>query len=127
MILRMTRGSTSADGGTSEGTGEAGNTGKLCKRSVAAHIHALALTHAHTRVIPHRPGPIHAELCNLHTRRMEMRVFRARARNCRLVYFILHRPSMIQLSRVGGTVVPFEFDVVSAYPPGLPMKCKYET
>lgn len=80
------------------------------------HTRSRAHPRTHARII-RIARPIHAELCNLHTRRMEMHVSRARARNCRLVYFILHRSSMIQLSRLTNAAA----DVVpnSMYPRAL--------
>jgi len=64
--------------------------GKLCKRSVIAHPR-ISIYNSLDRF------PRNYAIC---TRGVwKCGVFRARARNCRPVYLILHRPSMIQLSR----------------------------
>jgi len=81
----------------------------------------IAYTRMHIYII-RVAWSIRAELCNLHTRRMEIRVSRAQSRNCRLVYSILHRPSMIQLS-LGSDVVSDR--LYPAYTE-LPMKHKYK-
>lgn len=95
---------------------------KLCKRhrSVVPHTRMFpSLTRA--RII-RVARPIHAELCNLHTRHMEIHVFRARARNCKSAYFILHRSSMIQLSRSAGRRFKLNINRLRR----ITIKCKYK-
>lgn len=84
--------------------GAAGKVMQTILKRGTAYTHPAARARTRPHII-RVARSIRAELCNLHTGRMEIRVSRAQSRNCRPVYSILHRPSMIQLSRWGPDVV----------------------